>query len=173
MNNTLDHTSNYKKQMQPALDEGLRGAMREHQYAHRPRYPTRPSKRFSSVMNYQLSKEESYVRDLELATGSSRLQKVSSEAEETGEGSTRHGELLGTVGSDGGWGWGGSGNDGGGAYRLGWDCGRGGGVGGWVHWDWGVGWGTRIALARAAKLCLETVEGTRWRSTHSLRWSLA
>lgn len=127
-------------------------------------------------MNYQLSKEESYVRDSELAKGLNRLQKVSSEAEETGEGSTRHGELLGTVGSDGGWGWGSAGNDGGGADSSGWDWGSGGGaVGGWVHWGWGwgVGWGTRNLLAKAAKLCLETVEGTRWRSTHSWRWSLA
>lgn len=85
--------------------------------------PTRPSNRFSSVMKYQLSKEKSCVRDLELAKGFHRLQKVSSEADET---SKRTGNgLVGTTGESSAGGWAS-------AVRSG---------GGWASWDGGVGSG--------------------------------
>ncbi len=70
-----------------------------------------------------------------LAKGTSRLQKVSSKGEETSEAGAGERSLVGTVGNDGGWGWGG--NNGGGSS---WG-------GGWVSWGSGVGihwwcWGT-------------------------------
>ena len=137
-----------QERCQPALDEGLHRAMQEHHYDQRPRLSitSRPPSRRCflrhEITNYR--QENSYVRDFESAEGSNRLQKESSEAEETGKGGSgeSHG-LASTVGGDWGWGWGSSGGDcwcGSSSWVGGWDWGNGGGVGSWVHW--GVGWGT-------------------------------
>jgi len=84
---------------------------------------------------------------LRLAKGLHRLQKVSSEAEETSEGSSAESEgLVGTGGGDWGWGWL-DGRSGSWGSSSGWDTwvggwlrGDNGGVGSWVS-NWNVGWG--------------------------------
>jgi len=112
-----------------------------------PKDPHSTSDRFSIRHELpSIAMRKSYVRDLlDWRKDANRLQKVSSETEETSEAGTGHGEsLVGTGSWNDGWGWGSRGSDRGGtdgsAWGRGWDdwCWSG-SVG--VDWcAWGIGW---------------------------------